>query len=156
MGGCCSATGDNVVERKLESAGGPGIRDAFLLYDKNGNGVIEKSELRAVLTEALEHDVTQIQLNKIFESVDTNHDKVISFKEFKAMMEKRDLSKNEFLKMFEVYDLNHDGFITRDELTKVMNEFDKTSDDEVDLVIKAADQNDDEKIDYLEFLDYFM
>mmetsp|Transcript_15391 Transcript_15391/g.33355 ORF Transcript_15391/g.33355 Transcript_15391/m.33355 type:complete len:187 (-) Transcript_15391:1055-1615(-) len=60
------------------------LRDMFKLYDKNGNGSLDKKELAAAAASA-GYDPEEV--DALFESTDTNHDSVISFDEFVELMQ---------------------------------------------------------------------
>uniref|UniRef100_A0A7N1A332 EF-hand domain-containing protein n=1 Tax=Kalanchoe fedtschenkoi TaxID=63787 RepID=A0A7N1A332_KALFE len=62
-----------------------GMRDAFDLYDKNGNGLISAAELHQVLIKLGESCSVQ-DCEKMIESVDSDGDGNVSFEEFKKMM----------------------------------------------------------------------
>jgi len=65
---------------------------AFRQFDKNGDGVIDKDELRAFLGSNEDQDkanlaeLTEKSLQQIMEEVDDNGDGQISFEEFMKMM----------------------------------------------------------------------
>lgn len=60
-------------------------REAFNVFDKDGNGQIDRAELRSVLTN-LGENLTEEQINEMIEEVDINGDGLVNFEEFKAMM----------------------------------------------------------------------
>ena len=65
------------------------IRLVFSVYDRNGNGFIEKQELVHILSIMASRDPDREfeksqKLAQIFERLDTNHDGHISFEEFKT------------------------------------------------------------------------
>ncbi|CAM8972539.1 hypothetical protein QQ045_028270 [Rhodiola kirilowii] len=62
-----------------------GMRDAFDLYDKNGNGLISAAELHQVLHKLGESCSVQ-DCEKMIKSVDSDGDGNVSFDEFKKMM----------------------------------------------------------------------
>ncbi|XP_034680688.1 calcium-dependent protein kinase 13-like [Vitis riparia] len=61
------------------------LRKAFSYFDRDGNGYIERDELRDALMEDGADDCTDVA-NDIFQEVDTNKDGRISYDEFVAMM----------------------------------------------------------------------
>uniref|UniRef100_A0A7N0V309 EF-hand domain-containing protein n=1 Tax=Kalanchoe fedtschenkoi TaxID=63787 RepID=A0A7N0V309_KALFE len=64
---------------------GAGVRDAFDLYDKNGDGLISAAELHQVLNKLGESCSVQ-DCEKMIKSVDSDGDGNVSFDEFKVMM----------------------------------------------------------------------
>ncbi|KAJ2784375.1 hypothetical protein H4R18_001179 [Coemansia javaensis] len=61
------------------------LREAFNVFDKDGNGSISRSELRQVMA-SLGENLTEDEINAMFNEADTNRDEAISFPEFKVMM----------------------------------------------------------------------
>ena len=55
------------------------MRAAFSVFDKDGNGSIDKSELTYVLTNIGSEKLSDSQIDEIFNKVDTNGDGVISY-----------------------------------------------------------------------------
>ena len=73
-------------------------REAFKLFDKDGNGTIELDELRQVMC-SLGQSPTESELNQIIADADMDGDGTIDFDEFIEMMNKqetRDLNRDEF------------------------------------------------------------
>ncbi|KAL9685072.1 hypothetical protein QQ045_022519 [Rhodiola kirilowii] len=62
-----------------------GMRDAFDLYDKNGNGLISAAELHQVFSKLGERCSVQ-DCEEMIKSVDSDGDGSVSFDEFKKMM----------------------------------------------------------------------
>lgn len=63
------------------------IRKTFDLFDKDGDGKITTTEVRAMLT-ALGDDLTDDEVTEIVKDADENGDGVVSFEEFVAAMGK--------------------------------------------------------------------
>lgn len=61
------------------------LREAFKVFDKNGDGKISKMELKTVL-ESLGQHLTDRELDDMMNEADTNHDGAVDFEEFKKMM----------------------------------------------------------------------
>jgi len=59
------------------------IREIFSHYDKNENGVIERSEFAALL-DALEADLTPEEVDAGLQALDENRNGIIEFDEFLA------------------------------------------------------------------------
>ncbi|KAJ2773363.1 hypothetical protein IWQ56_001023 [Coemansia nantahalensis] len=60
-------------------------KEAFNVFDKDGNGRISKTELRQVMV-SLGENLNDDEIDAMFGEADTNKDDAISFDEFKAMM----------------------------------------------------------------------
>jgi len=115
-------------------------QDAFKVYDKNHDGVIEKDELKDVLEKILGKPPTEIQLGKIFDKVDLNHNGMIEYSEFVKMMNGRKDQQDDYISNFRKFDVDNNGYISKEELMSVLNSVEKTSEDEVDEIIAMVDQ----------------
>nr|AGM32341.1 troponin C-like protein [Coptotermes formosanus] len=69
---------DNEVMQK-------GLKEAFRLYDKDGNGYIPTSSLREILM-ALDDQLTPDQLDEMIGEIDTDGSGTVDFEEFMEMM----------------------------------------------------------------------
>lgn len=63
------------VDREAE------IREAFKVFDKNGDGFISLDELKSVMTN-LGEKLSQRELDEMMQEADTDGDKQIDYKEF--------------------------------------------------------------------------
>jgi len=61
------------------------LRKAFLFFDKDSSGYIERAELADALADEAGH-TDEAALDNVMQEVDTNKDGRISFEEFVAMM----------------------------------------------------------------------
>ncbi|GJQ83701.1 hypothetical protein Trydic_g590 [Trypoxylus dichotomus] len=61
------------------------LKEAFRLYDKEGNGYIPTSSLREILA-ALDDQLTTDQLNEMIAEIDTDSSGTVDFDEFMEMM----------------------------------------------------------------------
>ncbi|KRT85713.1 HLH domain-containing protein [Oryctes borbonicus] len=61
------------------------LKEAFRLYDKEGNGYIPTSSLREILA-ALDDQLTNDQLNEMIAEIDTDSSGTVDFDEFMEMM----------------------------------------------------------------------
>ena len=66
------------------------LRDAFAVFDSDGSGSIDRSELK-ILMANLGQRLTDTELDDMMDEVDTDGDGEISFEEFKAMMVRLEL-----------------------------------------------------------------
>ena len=60
---------------------------AFKVFDKDGDGYIDSSELKSIM-ESLGENNTEEQILEMIRSADSNGDGKIDFEEFKKMMSK--------------------------------------------------------------------
>ncbi|KRZ11775.1 Troponin C, isoform 2 [Trichinella zimbabwensis] len=61
------------------------LREAFRLYDKEGNGYINVSDLRDILR-ALDENITEDELDEMIAEIDTDGSGTVDFDEFMEMM----------------------------------------------------------------------
>ncbi|CAG9774066.1 unnamed protein product [Ceutorhynchus assimilis] len=73
------------LENEDEEALQKELKEAFRLYDKEGNGYIPISSLREILA-ALDDQLTNDQLNEMIAEIDTDASGTVDFDEFMEMM----------------------------------------------------------------------
>uniref|UniRef100_A0A1W7RAW9 Calglandulin n=1 Tax=Hadrurus spadix TaxID=141984 RepID=A0A1W7RAW9_9SCOR len=131
------------------------LKEAFMLFDKDSDGMITAAELGVVMR-SLGQRPTEIELRNMVHIVDQDGNGTIEFDEFLYMMSKKmkDTDSEEELKeAFRVFDKNGDGFISAMELRHVMTNLgEKLTDEEVEDMIKEADLDGDGLVDYDEFV----
>eukprot|EP01083_Nonionella_stella_P136817 416473_1 len=130
------------------------LKQAFALLDKDGNGTVEPEEIGAIMKK-LGLDLSTDEITDIMASLDENGDGVMDFDEFIIMMERR-LSINsrnlELQQTFNIFDKKGDGVIDFDELKEVLTMLgEDVTDKDVRDMIKEADLNNDNVIDFNEF-----
>lgn len=98
------------------------IKGAFLLFDRNGDGVISGTELEMVLR-ALGERPSASEMARIIRKVDRDRNGSIDFQEFLAFMARkvsvRVYTRDDVLKAFLVFDRDGNGYITKDELVNI-------------------------------------
>ncbi|KAG8181787.1 hypothetical protein JTE90_000079 [Oedothorax gibbosus] len=131
------------------------FKEAFLLFDKDSDGMITTAELGVVMT-SLGQRPSDSELKKMVHMVDKDGNGTIEFDEFLSMMSKKlheSDTETELHEAFRVFDKNGDGFISPAELRQVMNNLgEKLSEEEVQDMITEADVNGDGLVDYKEFV----
>ena len=61
------------------------LKEAFKIFDKNGNGYIEAKELKSVTT-TLGSMLTEEEFDAFWEEADVNHDGKLDYEEFIKIM----------------------------------------------------------------------
>ncbi|KEF60247.1 calmodulin [Exophiala aquamarina CBS 119918] len=133
---------------------------ADILYqDKDGDGQITTKELGTVMR-SLGQNPSESELQDMINEVDADNNGTIDFPEFLTMMARKMKdtdSEEEIREAFKVFDRDNNGFISAAELRHVMTSIgEKLTDDEVDEMIREADQDGDGRIDYNEFVQLMM
>ncbi|BEI85296.1 hypothetical protein CcaverHIS002_0506970 [Cutaneotrichosporon cavernicola] len=135
------------------------FKEAFSLFDKDGDGTITTKELGTVMR-SLGQNPTQAELEDMINEVDADGNNSIDFAEFMTLMARKmhdTDSEEEIREAFKVFDKNNDGHISAAELKHVMTNLgEKLSDDEITQMIREADKDGDGMIDYNEFVSMMM
>jgi len=131
------------------------LKEAFSLFDKNGDGTISAVELGAIM-QSLGQKPTAAELRDMIHEVDTNNSGAIDFNEFVQLMGRKITTgdkDSEFREAFKLFDKNGDGHISSAELKEVMLSIgEKMNDKEVEQMIKEADTDGDGEINFTEFV----
>ncbi|KAF7901349.1 hypothetical protein EAF00_003570 [Botryotinia globosa] len=158
---------DSLTEEQVSE-----FKEAFSLFDKNGDeqyrrsaliygstGQITSKELGTVMR-SLGQNPSESELQDMINEVDADNNGTIDFPEFLTMMARKMKdtdSEEEIREAFKVFDRDNNGFISAAELRHVMTSIgEKLTDDEVDEMIREADQDGDGRIDYNEFVQLMM
>ncbi|OWM73574.1 hypothetical protein CDL15_Pgr026673 [Punica granatum] len=135
------------------------FKEAFSLFDKDGDGSITTKELGTVMR-SLGQNPTEAELQDMINEVDADGNGTIDFPEFLNLMARKmkDTDSEEELKeAFRVFDKDQNGFISAAELRHVMTNLgEKLTDEEVDEMIREADVDGDGQINYEEFVKVMM
>ncbi|KGK40671.1 ribonucleoside-diphosphate reductase large chain [Pichia kudriavzevii] len=130
------------------------FKEAFAIFDKNGDGKISPSELGTVMR-ALGQNPTQQELNDLVNEIDSNGNSMIEFSEFLTIMARQIKEQDveaEILEAFKVFDSDGDGKISQTELVRVLTTIgEKLTDAEAKQMLEAADTDSDGQIDIEEF-----
>ena len=135
------------------------FKEAFSLFDKDGDGSITTKELATVMR-SLGQNPTEAEIQDMINEVDADGTGTIDFPEFMALMGQRIKdtdAEEELIDSFKVFDRDSNGLITSAELRYVMtSQGEKLNDDEVDEMIREADVDGDGHIVYERFFRMMM
>ena len=130
-------------------------REAFSIFDTNGDGTITFEELTKAM-QSLGKDATPTEIQDMIDNADVNSDGKIEFEEFVRLMADDSSSidhDKELLAAFKVFDKDGNGKISHTELKQVMEDLgENMTEQEIDNMIKDADTDDDGMVNYQEFL----
>jgi len=132
------------------------LKEAFSVFDQDGNGTITPLELETLMKSVLGDDpFLQDQVQSIIRSVDDDNSGSIDFDEFLTLMSdpKYNIVKDEHREVFGMFDKDGSGHISVAELKDAFRALGQRLDDnEFDAILQEADLNGDMHIDYQEFL----
>ena len=103
---------------KLSESQLTGIREAFALFDTDGDGSISVKELGKVIR-SLGQNPTDTEIMSIISKADLNRNGTIEFDEFVVMMSHRMKTvsfEDDVKRAFDLFDKNGDGNLTMKEL----------------------------------------
>merc|ERR1712083_734748 len=131
------------------------FKEAFSLFDRDGDGTITTKELGTVM-KSLGQNPNEQELEEMINEVDLDQNGTINFEEFLGMMAakmKNTDSDEELREAFKVFDEDGNGYINLSELRQVMTNLgEKLSEEEVEMMIKEADIDGDGLVNYEEFI----
>ena len=131
------------------------FKEAFSLFDKDGDGTITTRELGTVMR-SLGQNPTEAELTDMTSEVDAEGIGTIDFPEFLTMMARKMKdtdTEEEIREAFKVFDKDGNGFISASELRHVVkNLAEKLTEEEVDEMIREADVVGDGQVNYEEFV----
>uniref|UniRef100_A0A3B3Z3E5 EF-hand domain-containing protein n=1 Tax=Poecilia mexicana TaxID=48701 RepID=A0A3B3Z3E5_9TELE len=129
------------------------FKEAFSLFDKDGDGTITTKELGTVMR-SLGQNPTEAELQDMINEVDADGNGTIDFPEFLTMMARKMKdtdSEEEIREAFRVFDKRKSCCAA--ELRHVMTNLgEKLTDEEVDEMIREADIDGDGQVNYEEFV----
>ena len=145
---------DNLTEEQIAE-----FKEAFSLFDKDGDGTITTKELGTVMR-SLGQNPTEAELQDMINEVDADGNGTIDFPEFLSLMARKMKdtdTEEELVEAFKVFDRDGNGLISAAELRHVMTNLgEKLTDEEVDEMIREADIDGDGHISYEEFVRMMM
>lgn len=136
------------------------FREAFRLFDKDGDGSITQEELGRVMR-SLGQFAREEELQEMLKEVDIDGDGNFSFEEFVEIVSNMgatsvptaDEEEKELRDAFRVFDKHNRGFISASDLRAVLQCLgEDLSEEEIEEMIREVDVDGDGRIDFLEFV----
>lgn len=131
------------------------LREAFALFDKDGDGSITAQDLSAVF-KSIGQSVSEAHVIALIEAADLDSNGVVDFSEFLSMAAQKVLDgaddQQQLRDIFEEYNYSHTGHITASNLQQIMGSMGyKLSPEEADEMIREADLDGDGKMNFEDF-----
>ncbi len=121
-------------------------REAWKLFDTDGDGFISPDELRELLT-STGQVYSEQEVKRLIEEADEDGDGQIDFDEFLAVVTRPTPLKEEISNAFSIFDKENRGFFGTEEIKALMAEIgESVSDEEALAMFREADVNSDGKI----------
>ena len=135
------------------------FKEAFQIFDKDGDGSITTKELGTVMR-SLGQNPSDEEVRQMIEEVDEDKSETIDFKEFLGLMArkmKETDAEDELLEAFKVFDRDGNGKISAHELRYVMlSSGEDLTEQDIQEMVMEADIDGDGFIDYQEFVKIMM
>ena len=153
--------GDHISLHNVSNAEREEFKDAFRLFDKDGDGVITIDEIFEILQSLGFKKYTKSDVKKMISKVDIDGNGTIDLDEFISLLrstktrsdkDKAQTFEDELQKAFKIFDSDGSGQISPMELSDIMNKLgEKITEEDVKFMIKSIDANSDGQIDFGEF-----
>ncbi len=130
------------------------FKETFQMFDKDGDGTINTSELATVMR-SLGHMPDEEEIEEMIDDADEDGSGSINFPEFIGLMMKKQsggLTKEEYKQAYRVFDKDGNGFVSSSELKFVMSRIGvHFTDDELNEMVLEADIDGDGQFCFEEF-----
>jgi len=141
----------NLTEEQIQE-----FKEAFSLFDKDGDGIIPIKELGTIMR-SLTANPTEAQLQDMANEVDVDGSGAMTFEAFLKYMSR--LMRNDYdpdaelIEAFKVFDKGGNGLISIEDCKHaIKNLGEKIADEEVDEMVKEAPLDDKGFVKYEEFV----
>ncbi|KAI5075389.1 hypothetical protein GOP47_0009937 [Adiantum capillus-veneris] len=141
-----------VIAERLSEEEIAGLKEMFKMIDEDNSGTITFDELKTGLRR-LGSSLMDAEIQALMEAADVDNNGTIDYGEFIAAtlnLNKIEREENIFA-AFSYFDKDSSGYITVDEIQQACIEY-NLGDVRIDEMIKEADQDNDGRIDYNEFV----
>ncbi|KAG8374010.1 hypothetical protein BUALT_Bualt11G0086400 [Buddleja alternifolia] len=141
-----------VIAESLSEEEIAGLKEMFKMIDTDNSGHITFEELKAGLKRC-GANLNESEIHDLMKAADVDNSGTIDYGEFiAATLHLNKIEKEDHLfKAFSYFDKDGSGYITQDELQKACEEF-GIEDVHLEEMIREADQDNDGRIDYDEFV----
>ena len=133
-------------------------KEAFDLFDRDQTGLIGPNEIYSLLKN-FGNPTPKKEIDQLMADFDEDGDGKLSFDEFVTFLEKSYVTLDEFeavIRAFKTFDRNDSGKIDLGEFKFILTKLGhKLSDDVVKLIFKESKLENEGKMDYYEFVDFW-
>ena len=135
-------------------------KEAFDMFDINKDGLLTVEEIFKMLKN-YGYPMPKDEIKRMIAKIDSDGEMRIDFEEFITLMQSQTIFIDEtdddaLIRAFKSFDINHDGKIPNREfkyiITHMGNAFTK---EETDSVFQIGNLNEDEELDYMQFIEFW-
>ena len=137
------------------------LRKHFRFYDKSGEGLISREELKSMINRISEQNMSEMEINDLMDKIDQDNSGSISFEEFlRVMIDYNTLLTRENLEIaFKFFDKDKSGLLSVKEMKDifsrndlVFNSNEKEIDKYIHKVLEKYDKDKDGSLSFEEFV----
>ncbi|KAK4272656.1 hypothetical protein QN277_021177 [Acacia crassicarpa] len=141
-----------VIAKNLSEEEIAGLKEMFKMIDTDNSGQISFEELKAGL-KAYGANIDESEIHSLMRAADVDNSGTLDYTEFitATMNLNKAWREDNLVAAFHYFDKDGSGYITQDELQRVCEEF-GLENVRLEDIIREADQNNDGRIDYSEFV----
>ncbi|CDW88706.1 calmodulin [Stylonychia lemnae] len=131
------------------------LKEAFSLFDRDGDGTITIKELQVVMR-SIGQNPNEEEIREMIREVDSVNTEEVDYNGFMELMAKKMKEgemNEELVEAFKTFDKNNKGYYNVEELKEVMLQYgEKLNDDEVKLMFDETDIDHDGRITFEDFV----
>ena len=131
------------------------LKEAFQLFDRDGDGTISTDELGIVLR-SIGQNPTDKEIEEMIAEVDDDNNGYCEYDEFLLLMSKKineGQMDEEMMEAFKTFDNTGKGWISINDLKRVLKQYNETlSDEDIKLMHSETDNDKDGKINFTDFI----
>jgi len=131
------------------------IKEAFSIFDCNGNGTISASEIKSVL-KSIEKEPTDEEIHRLLREANKSGTGELTYLEFQEMMRNQLLIDDEpedVKHVFQIFDPKSKGYMDTEEFRRVLTTIGEVlTEEEVNEILSVVDRESTGKIPFNDFV----
>ena len=143
----------DVPQEKLDE-----YKEAFDMFDKDHSGTISVDEIAKIMKN-FGNPLSKDEIREMIKDIDTSGDGELDFDEFVTLMQRQEVVEDdddEVLRAFKSFDKDQNGYITNNEFRYILTKLgERFTDQEVDTLFRECDLDDDGRLNYEEFIEFW-